>query len=280
MTNTSQLGVARLDGRYVLSLGLATAAASAAGLSFGVARRLDGGNLAYWQSGAAVAALVATIFTVDAMRKWLRARRPRQAVRGMPRTSGALPAPPALLALPAPAKTVQAKPREEDMPSASKANAAQADEPTGKVESERARLRADGFTDPEISQILIAREAGGGKAAFGSGIATGLLNNVDAVVTHVRSLVPGFKTDLAHILNRDADSATRIGGALSLTVKTAAIMVVGYFVYLEALQFRAAAYKTWAEACIQRQQNQINFSTTNDLLSGRMNSLDADCKTQ
>jgi len=148
------------------------------------------------------------------------------------------------------------------------------------LETERARLRTAGFSDAEISQILVARETGaGGKASFGSGVATGLLNNVDAIVTHVRGLVPSFKGDLTRMLDRDAGGVARIGGALSLGVKAAAIVVVGYFVYLEAVQFRASAYKAWAEACIARQQAEINFSSLSELMSGH-NDLDSGCKTQ
>jgi hypothetical protein len=149
------------------------------------------------------------------------------------------------------------------------------------VEAERARLRKAGFSDAEISQILVARQTGAAnKTSFGSGVATGVLNNLDAIATHVRSLVPNLKADLTRILDRNAAGAARIGGALSLGLKVAAIVVVGYFVYLEALQFRSTAYKAWAEACIERQKNAINFSSIGELMSGKgpYSQLEQDCK--
>jgi hypothetical protein len=266
MTNTNQLGAARLDGRYALSLGLATAAGGAAGLSFGLARRLGGGNLAYWQSGAAVAALVATIFTIDATRKWLRARRPpRQAERAMPRTAGALPAPPALLALPAPAKPVQDNAREKDMPSESKANAARAAEPTGKVEGERARLQAAGFSDAEISQILVAREVAGAGHGLGNGIPSGFLNNLGAAAGYVRAFVPGLKADFELLLSRTATAAARSGAAVNLALKAVVIGAVAYIGVLEFSQLQSMVAKARADACSARMKALIDTTPMNQL---------------
>jgi hypothetical protein len=153
------------------------------------------------------------------------------------------------------------------------------------LEAERERLRKAGYSAAEISQIMVARESGAGarKAALGAGVATGVLNNLDAVMTHLRSLVPSVKFDLTRMLDRKADSATRISGAVSFGVKVAAAVMVGYFVYLEALQFRSAAYKSWAEACIERQKSAINFSSINELMSGAFSDatrkLEQECKT-
>ena len=74
-----------------------------------------------------------------------------------------------------------------------------------------------------------------------------------------------------------------MSGAIGLTLKTAAVMVIGYLAYLEVLQLRSLAYEAWAKSCIARQQNEINFSTLDELasghLSGHRNALDKECRT-
>lgn len=148
------------------------------------------------------------------------------------------------------------------------------------LERERDRLRSSGYNETEISQILIAREANGPttRGSLGVGAATGFLNNLDAVVMHARSFMPGFKSDLEHIFDDRVDAATRVSASLAMTVKIAALMVIGYVAYIEAVQLRSQAYKSWAEACIERQKNAINFTPMNKLLSGEaMRELDKEC---
>jgi len=149
------------------------------------------------------------------------------------------------------------------------------------LQDERERLLKAGLPEHEVSQILVARASGARRNSFGSGVATGPLSNLEAVASYVRGhLIPNVTADLTRILDRDADSATRLGGALSFGVKAAAAVVVGYFEYLESLQFRASAYKAWADACIARQQAEINYSSVSELMSGATNGLNGDCKHQ
>ena len=132
------------------------------------------------------------------------------------------------------------------------------------LEAERERRRTEKTEIPNQP----AAGADAGKASFGAGMPTGFLGNLHSTVAILREFVPSFKSNLTDVLDRDADAATRISGAVSIGVKTAAAVVVGYFVFLEGLQLRSASYKMWAEACIERQKNAINFSTVAQLYSG------------
>jgi hypothetical protein len=105
------------------------------------------------------------------------------------------------------------------------------------LDAERARLRKEGFSDAEISQILIARatmtrpqtSTGGG----GHGMMTGVLSNLGAVLSHARVLLPTFKTDLAAIFDRATPPIARVQAAVVLVLKTAVVSVLAYAVYQE-----------------------------------------------
>jgi len=246
-----------------LKLVLAAAAASFAAAAFWASQNLLLEQSDRWQDGAIVAAALALWLT------WAASRRagPEQAADAYRRAARAETRRGA---------TVKARP---DAGAAAKAAAPEA----SPFDAERKRLLASGLTEHEVSQVLIARASGAGKSSpLGSGVAGGVLNNLDAVATHLRSLMPSIKSDLTRIMDRDADSAARLSGAVSLGVKAVAAVVIGYFVYLEALQFRSAAYKAWADACIERQKNAINFSPMNELLTGNaaLRALDKECRSQ
>jgi hypothetical protein len=275
MTQSNMIDRADAPRGYGLKVTFATLSASVAAGAFWASQNPQIARHDLWQDGAIAAGLLALLLTWSATKR---------TPRGAPEPRARQASRPSLVrtGLDA-ASTLRSQIVEASKAEAAKATEAKETAKPSALETERARLRKDGFSDPEISQILIARETGAAnRTSFGSGVATGLLNNLDAIVTHVRGLVPNLKSDLARILDRDAEGAARIGGALSLSLKAAAIVVVGYFVYLEALQFRASAYKAWAEACIQRQQNAINFSTMSELMSGNTpdRTLDRDCGTR
>lgn len=258
---------------YGLRLASATIAASFAGGAFWASQNMKLAHADRLQDGAIVAGALAVALAIMASKRTPRRMPASRASKDAPVS----PLPAARVA----ASTLRRQLIEAVQAQAIKTPAAPATPKPSAIETERARLRESGFSDPEISQILIARETGAAnKPTFGSGVATGFLNNLDAIVTHVRSLVPNFKSDLARALDQEANVAERAGGAISLALKTAAVVVIGYFVYLEAMQFRAAAYKAWADACIARQQNAVNFSTMDELLSGNDHQLDSDCKGQ
>jgi hypothetical protein len=139
------------------------------------------------------------------------------------------------------------------------------------VDAERERLRRKGLTDQQITDIFIARETNvhGGKS-FGSGVATGLLNNLEAIVTHAKSLLPSFKADLEIMFDSKAVKANRASSAVALALKLCALGALGYFLWIEAIELRARAYKARADACIAEQQNLINHSTIYDILNGKI----------
>ena len=118
----------------------------------------------------------------------------------------------------------------------------------------RARTAAQGrLHRPGDSQILIARETGAASSAgLGSGVVTGVLNNLGAVAAHARNIIPGLKADLAHLLDGEASAAARLGAAVTLVLKAAVIAVLAYVVSLEFSQLQSMVAKTKAEACSAR----------------------------
>jgi hypothetical protein len=155
---------------------------------------------------------------------------------------------------------------------AGKAQAAKAPDAPGTpkpsaLESERDRLRKAGFSDQEISQILVARETAGQPTAvgLGSGLMTGVLNNLSAVSAHARNIIPSIKADLAHLLDGEASAAERLGAAVTLAFKAAVIAVLAYVVSLEFSQLQSAAVRARAEACSARMKAIIDTVPMNQL---------------
>jgi hypothetical protein len=118
------------------------------------------------------------------------------------------------------------------------------------IEAERERLMKAGYSEGEISQILISREAG--RSATGSGAATGLLNNLGAVSSHARNLMPGLKADLENIVSPKVAATARGVAAITLSLKVTVIAVLGYVVWLEFCQIRSSTDRARAEACSAR----------------------------
>jgi hypothetical protein len=110
------------------------------------------------------------------------------------------------------------------------------------LDAERARLRSAGYTDTEISQILIAREMAGSQqpaGATGQGVMSSVLSSLVAVASYARSIVPSFRKDAATMLDRAAPASARAGATASLMVK---IIVVGVLAY--------AAWQEWQQHII------------------------------
>jgi hypothetical protein len=110
------------------------------------------------------------------------------------------------------------------------------------LDAERARLRAAGLTDDEISRIFVARElgaqpqqAGAGAPAgtAGQGVMSGVLNNFNAVLAHVRGVIPAIAQQIVTLRDSSASTSARITAGLSLTVKAALILILGYAVWQE-----------------------------------------------
>ncbi|WP_280706412.1 hypothetical protein [Bradyrhizobium sp. BR13661] len=145
------------------------------------------------------------------------------------------------------------------------------------VEAERERLANSGYSEAEISQILIAREA---RLGFGAqGAASGVVSNLTAVMGHVRNFLPGLKADFERMLNTRSSFSARIEAAVVVALKAFVVAVLCYIVSLECAQLKASVDKARAEACIERQKNAINFSTMSELMSGHVRELEKDCKT-
>jgi len=115
------------------------------------------------------------------------------------------------------------------------------------LDAERARLRAAGYTDAEISQILIARASapqqatGGAGQAAPPGVFSGMLGNVGAAMSYGRSFLPTLRGDLVKTFDRALSPIQRIEAALFLAFKVAVIAVIAYAVNQEWQQHIVAA---------------------------------------
>lgn len=284
MKSAQILQTQRVASSYGFLLALAVGTAGIAGFSLYESLHPSGSGIPFWGLCAGAAAATATLLTAEATKRWQQMRgtpNARPSSRPSPQkpvaqsNSPALPAPRKLLALPAP--TVRSdRIQETNMGPASNARTAEAH-----LDPERERLRRKGLTDQDITDIFKQREIGApaGKS-YGSGVATGILNNLEAILTHAKSLIPSFKADLEHMFDTTASKAIRVSGALALAVKVCALGVLGYYLYIESIEFRARAYKTWADACISRQQNAINHTPVFELLDPKKLDGDAECSSR
>jgi hypothetical protein len=127
---------------------------------------------------------------------------------------------------------------------------------TSSLDAERARLRSAGYTDAEISQILIAR-ASQQPAATGQGVMSNVLSSILGVASHARALIPTFRKDVETVFDGAATASARAGAVASLAVKATVVIVLGYAAYQEWKQHiiyapQIAAHQTdqtKAEAC-------------------------------
>jgi hypothetical protein len=121
--------------------------------------------------------------------------------------------------------------------------------PARPLDAERARLRSAGLSDDEISRIFVARElgaqpqqAGAGAPAgtAGQGVMSGVLNNMNAVMAHLRGVIPAIANQIVTLRDSSASASARITAGLSLTVKAALVVLFGYVVLLEFSQLRSS----------------------------------------
>jgi tetratricopeptide (TPR) repeat protein len=129
------------------------------------------------------------------------------------------------------------------------------------VDAERELLRKAGYTDAEVSQILIARAAAQQPAgAPGQGVMSNALSSIVAVASHARSVIPSFRKDVMTVFDGAATASARAGATASLAVKVVVILVLGYAAWQEwrqhiisATEIAAAnTEKARAEACSAR----------------------------
>jgi hypothetical protein len=134
------------------------------------------------------------------------------------------------------------------------------------LDAERERLRKAGYTDPEISQILIAQAAQQPAGAAGQGVMSNALSSIVAVGSHARSVIPSFRKDVATIFDGAATASARAGATASLVVKAVVILVLGYAAWQEWNQHIISATaiadaevrKRHAEECLARQKLIVN----------------------
>ena len=111
--------------------------------------------------------------------------------------------------------------------------------PTGtKVDAQRARLRAEGYTEAEISQILINQASGIGSqqpagAAPVQGNMTGVLGNASAALSHARGTIPVLKGEVANLSNPTAPRSSRAKSAAVVVSAAVVAAVLGYAIYQE-----------------------------------------------
>ena len=109
------------------------------------------------------------------------------------------------------------------------------------LDAERAKLRAAGYTEREVSQILIARAVAPAQAASGGaggvvgqqGMLSGALNNFGAALKTVQNALPNALLDLRNIFAADVTPATRVKAGGSLVIKALLVLVVGYAISQE-----------------------------------------------
>jgi hypothetical protein len=148
------------------------------------------------------------------------------------------------------------------------------------LDAERARLRASGLTEDEISKIFVARELGrqpqqaaASAGPAGQSIMSGTLNNLSAVLSHVRGVIPAIARHIITVRDRSASASARLTAALSLTATAGLILVLGYAVLQEWKQHIVSATeiataqvgKTRAEACTARAEAVLKAGSWSDM---------------
>jgi hypothetical protein len=127
----------------------------------------------------------------------------------------------------------------------------------GSSDVERARLRAAGLSDDEITRIFATRgqgvqPAGGGAVGVPQLPVSGAMGNFSAIWAHARNIIPTMAAQIVTVFNTSAGAAARISALLSVMVKAAFVCVFAYVVALEFSQLRSATDRAHAEACQAR----------------------------
>jgi uncharacterized protein YecT (DUF1311 family) len=145
--------------------------------------------------------------------------------------------------------------------------------PTGtKVDAERARLRAEGYTEAEISRILMNQASGNESqrpagAARVQGNVGRILGNATAAVSYARGAIFGIRGDIGNIFNRTAPPLERAKSGGFLALKAAIVAVICFAIYQAWQQHityqtettKANAPKAQAESCTARMQAYTNI---------------------
>src|SRR5580693_1695055 len=98
------------------------------------------------------------------------------------------------------------------------------------LDAERETLRKAGYTEAEVSQILIARALTASQQAAGAagqGVMSNVLSSIVAVASHARALIPTFRKDVMTVFDGTATTSVRAGATASLAVKAIVVIVLG-----------------------------------------------------
>jgi len=99
------------------------------------------------------------------------------------------------------------------------------------LDAEREALRKAGYTDAEVSQILIARAAS--QQPTSQGVMSNVLSSILGVASHARALIPTFRKDVETVFNGAATASARAGATASLAVKAIVVIVLSYAAWQE-----------------------------------------------
>ena len=111
--------------------------------------------------------------------------------------------------------------------------------PTGTrtpLDAKRARLRAKGLTEAEISQTFINRQAAGSQPTGGAvqgGNMSGVLGNASAAVSYALRAIFGIRGDIRNVLGRTAPPLERAMSGGFLAFKLAVVAVISFAIYQE-----------------------------------------------
>jgi len=123
--------------------------------------------------------------------------------------------------------------------------------PASPLATERARLRAAGYTDDEISKIFVAREVAASSSPAGAAAPagpaphvpmSGASGSVGGVWAFLGGLIPAAVAQVVTVFNHAAAPSARLSALLSLMVKGAVVWVVVYVAMLEITQLRVTVY--------------------------------------
>ena len=123
------------------------------------------------------------------------------------------------------------------------------------LDAERARLRSAGYTDAEVSQILIA-SASQQPAATGQGALSNVLSSILGVASHARALIPTFRKDVETVFDGAATASARAGAVASLAVKAIVVIVLGYAAWQEWNQHIIFATETARQQSLKAAQDE------------------------
>jgi len=161
---------------------------------------------------------------------------------------------------------------------------------TSPLDVERQRLRAQGYNDTEISQILVSRALGDGAAPTGApphpqGVLSNVLSSVVAVAGYAGGLFTTIRHDVATILDRSAPATARTGAFVAVAIKAVVIGVLVFAGWQEWQQHIIAATaiadsqarKIRAEECSARMKAAIDTMPMDQLMNGGADSIQKDC---